>query len=216
LKEYYINSVKFAKNGFRVIPCNEEYFYKNKSNKTDGLHPYCKKCTSRKYIKWVKENIERKRERDREWVKKPKNIPKVRRNQKLYKERGKRKEWERKNKDKLRMYAFYKTMHRTHEITDEEWEFCKQYFNYSCAYCGVSEEEAKKKYGQRLHKEHVYHEGANDLSNCVPACKRCNSKKWMFKFEEWYNENNPVFDGERLNRIKKWIKEDYKLFKQTK
>ena len=40
------------------IPATSEFFYKNKSNKTDGLYPYCKRCAIIKSGKWNKENPE--------------------------------------------------------------------------------------------------------------------------------------------------------------
>jgi hypothetical protein len=39
----------------------------------------------------------------------------------------------------------------------------------------------------------------------------CNSKKWAFTLEEWYNEENENYDKERLHKIIKWLEEDYKL-----
>jgi hypothetical protein len=44
-----------CKNSF---PATKEYFYENKSNKKDGLFPYCKKCTSEKSTDWYNENID--------------------------------------------------------------------------------------------------------------------------------------------------------------
>jgi hypothetical protein len=193
-------------------PSNKEHFHKTKSNGVDGLQPYCKPCASAKYLQWVNENRERKRERDREWVKKPENVPKVRKNQKLYIQRGKRAEWEENNKDKLSEYAYYKRMHGTHRISDKEWLECKRYFNDSCAYCGLTYDEHKQVYNEDLHKEHADHSGSNDLSNCIPACRNCNSQKWEYEFEEWYNENNPKFDINKLTKIENWLKEDYKSY----
>lgn len=176
--------------------------------------PYCKVCTGNKYKQWINENRDRKRERDREWVKKPENVPKVRRNQKLYIKRGKRKQWDEKNKDKLKGYIEYKSMHATHTITNEEWENCKNYFNYRCAYCGLLIEEHWVKFNKGwilgdFHRDHVDHEGANDLSNCVPACKSCNSRKWKFKINDWYNEENKNYTHERMSKIIKWLSEDF-------
>lgn len=101
-------------------------------------------------------------------------------------------------------------MNKNHDITKKEWESCLKYFNHSCAYCGILNNEAKKKYNNYLHKEHVDHNGSNKIDNCVPACKSCNSKKWEFTLEEWYSEDNENFTYERLDKIKKWINEDYK------
>lgn len=50
-----INGVKYKKCSRNIseeclgwYPATLEYFYKNKSNKTDGLNPYCKKCAIKK------------------------------------------------------------------------------------------------------------------------------------------------------------------------
>ncbi len=67
-----------------------------------------------------------------------------------------------------------------------------------------------------LHKEHVNHNGANDLSNCVPACYSCNSKKWIYEFEDWYNEGNEIFSQYRLDKIYKWLSNDYKIYLDIK
>jgi hypothetical protein len=40
------------------FPRTLEYFYANKSNKNDGLYPYCKECSSNKAKNWYKENID--------------------------------------------------------------------------------------------------------------------------------------------------------------
>ena len=40
-------------------PMSNEYFYKNKSNKTDGYHTYCKVCASKKSRQWEIDNPEK-------------------------------------------------------------------------------------------------------------------------------------------------------------
>ncbi|RKJ44582.1 HNH endonuclease, partial [Butyricicoccus sp. 1XD8-22] len=104
-------------------------------------------------------------------------------------------------------------MNKKHEISNEEWENCKNYFNYRCAYCGLPvEEHYRMWYGKMrqfdLHREHVDHEGLNDLSNCVPACTSCNSSKWKHNLGDWYNDDNENFSQERLYRIYKWLNQD--------
>ncbi|WP_412729342.1 HNH endonuclease [Cytobacillus praedii] len=94
-----------------------------------------------------------------------------------------------------------------------EWVACKNYFNDSCAYCGLHIDEHFEEFNQDLHRDHVNHEGANDLSNCIPACKRCNGSKWKFELVEWYSEKNENYSIERLGRIHKWLNEDYLLVK---
>jgi len=59
-----------------------------------------------------------------------------------------------------------------------------------------------------LHKEHIDDNGKDDLSNCIPSCKSCNSSKWKFDFEDWYKKQK-FFTEERYNKIIKWLKEDY-------
>lgn len=63
-----------------------------------------------------------------------------------------------------------------------------------------------------MHKEHVIDDGSNKLDNCVPACKDCNGHKWEYPLENWYNDNNPFFSQEKLDKINKWTNEDYKLY----
>jgi 5-methylcytosine-specific restriction endonuclease McrA len=106
-------------------------------------------------------------------------------------------------------------------VSDAEWESCKKYFDDSCAYCGLHISEHFNNYKGKmrwtdLHKEHVDDDGANDLSNCIPSCQSCNSQKWNFEFEEFYNTNNENYDQERYDKIIKWLNEDYKQFQQNK
>ncbi|MEH7116174.1 HNH endonuclease [Neobacillus vireti] len=129
-------------------------------------------------------------------------------------ENGKNKQWQQENPDRMRGYRIKREMHKTHTISNREWEDCKKYFNHRCAYCGLKIEEHFTKYKgvEKLgdfHKEHVDHSGANDLSNCVPACRTCNSLKNVFELEDWYNKMNDNFDQDRLEKIHKWLNEDY-------
>lgn len=57
--------------------------------------------------------------------------------------------------------------------------------------------------------------GANDLSNCVPACNSCNSQKWTFTLDQWYTTINPDFTLERLKKIKQWIDVDHKEYRES-
>lgn len=110
---------------------------------------------------------------------------------------------------------------KEHKISKAEWENNKKYFDYKCAYCGLPLEEhwitrkGVKKLGD-FHKEHVDHFGSGDLSNCVPSCRECNSYKWEFEFENWYNEKNPRYIKEKHDKIIKWTTEDYELYIEEK
>lgn len=123
------------------------------------------------------------------------------------------------NKEKFLLYNKQRN-HKNHRITKCEWKSCLKYFNNQCAYCGLSASEHFVKIKgnmilQSLHKEHVDHEGLNDLSNCVPACKSCNDRKWLFTMEEWYREQD-YFDETRLTKIYKWCCEDYEQYIENK
>ena len=199
------------------MPCTNEFFYINKTNSLDRLQPICKKCAIKKqqerYLK-IKEDISNynknyynnhkddfKENKQRNRKKKPE----------LYSSLESL--WRKKNPDKCKEYIIKREMHKKHEVTEFEWERCKQYFNYKCAYCGMTEEEHYEKFKEQLHKEHFYNNGSNDLSNCIPSCKSCNSSKWKYEAEEWY-KNCEFFSQGRLNKIYQWLENDYKQYKQ--
>ena len=193
--------------------CDTEYFYKNKSNTKDGLSPYCKRCTSKKSGKYQIDNREHYLEYKRNEHKikyAPDKREYFREVSRRNRASGKYLEWERNNPEKLKKYREYRELHKTHIITKKEWELCKEYFNNQCAYCGVPIEEHFNKFAGEMrwtdfHKEHVNHEGSNDLSNCIPSCKICNSSKHTEGLEMWYTKDKEFYSEERLGKIYKWI-----------
>jgi len=198
-------------------PSTGEYFYKNKSNSIDGLSNKCIECEIKRAIQWKKDNPEKYAEAMSRVEAKPKRILSNRKRAEKQRKAGKQKEWQNNNPDKVKEYSMFKRLHKKHNINPLEWLRCKEYFNNQCAYCGLPIAEHYNNYNgeprkEDLQKEHVDHFGVNDLSNCVPGCKSCNCKKWEFTFNEWYNENNPVFTKERYNKIMKWINTDHKLY----
>ena len=201
------------------LPCNEEYFHRNKSNKSDGLYPCCKKCNIKKTKQWAKDNKEQHNEYNRKAFKENRwNIVTIRREGSIKRrENGKHQEWVKNNPEKIKQYLLN---HRNHDISDQEWIACKEYFDNSCAYCGLPIEENYRIYDGKsqkidFHKEHVDDNGANDLSNCVPACKSCNSSKWAFTLEEWYREQE-YFSEEKFTKIYFWCNEEYKKYIEDK
>ncbi|MGM7720554.1 HNH endonuclease [Metabacillus sp. Hm71] len=152
------------------------------SNNRDKMREAYKKCDSQDYRKKIKSDYSKKQ-----------------------KENGYYKNYQQNNKDKFNSYGKNRRMNKEHDISDQEWFECLDYFKISCAYCGITEGEAFELYNQLLHKEHVVHNGVNDVTNCVPACKSCNSNKWEFDLNEWYNENNPIYSKRRYNKIIKWL-----------
>jgi hypothetical protein len=190
-----------------------EFYSQNINSETKGIYvrynTTCKTCYCERSKKWSLDNKERytylvKRRDDgkKDYLR---NLSKERRLN------GKHKEWARNNKDKVHQYNKNRSQNKTHNINMREWELCKTYFDNSCAYCGISEADAVMKTKNKLHKEHVKHDGSNDIDNCIPACKNCNSEKHTFTLDDWYNKDNIKFNRDRYNKITSWIDNDYKI-----
>lgn len=123
-----------------------------------------------------------------------------------------------KGKQKYKIYN-YNRLNKNHEITADEWENCKLYFNHACAYCGLYLEDHYVTYNKKLiwtdlHKEHVIHDGSKDLSNCVPACKSCNCSKNTKDVEQWYKEQS-FYDELKYSKIIMWVTNDFKKYKSS-
>jgi 5-methylcytosine-specific restriction endonuclease McrA len=68
------------------------------------------------------------------------------------------------------------------DFTNHDWKTLLRIFNYHCAYCGRSQEEVK------LTTDHIVpisRGGDHTVTNIVPACGSCNSKKKNKTLEEW-------------------------------
>jgi hypothetical protein len=200
-----------------MFPATTEYFYKNKSSK-DGLDPYCKEDKKRRSRLWETnpDNNEKLRANKVRNNQKP-NVKRVKKiNNERRRKEGKFQEYYYNNPSKYQGYR-EERKHKIHEISETEWQCCKDYFLNECAYCGLHISEHFNYYAKNLiwtdfHKEHVDDEGSNNLSNCVPSCKSCNCQKWSYSLDEWYNIRNSVFQVLRLDKINKWLYEDYKKY----
>lgn len=197
----------------------EFFYYKNKSKPEKGFISECKICSDKRSLKTKWDNIEEVRKKQTATYKeKYKNDSEVRRK---HAERNKKvresryyQEYLKKPEVKARKYG---QRHKNHRITDQEWEDCKKYFNYRCAYCGLPIEEhyiprKGKLVWQDFHKEHVIDKGKNNLKNCVPSCQSCNSKKRIRTLNQWYNPQNSIYTYERYHKIYIWIRYDHKLY----
>ncbi|MEY8695898.1 HNH endonuclease [Bacillus safensis] len=184
---------------------------KKKKNGIEYIYfrPDCKECVINKSKIWIIEN----KEQFKNTLKKYKQKPELKMKQRLYNQKwrdnGGLSDWQAKNKDMILLYAKNREK-KNHKISKMEWENCKNYFNNCCAYCGFSEEEHMSKFRQGLHRDHVNNLGENDLSNCVPACKACNSSKGVKELIDWLQDN---FHVERcsivLMKINAWIENDH-------
>jgi hypothetical protein len=206
------------------FPCTEKYFSKNAANGIDGFYPYCKPCNSKRTQKWQEENQEQYRATisKRDANPSPERIVYMREHSARNLKLGLQKQWQQSERGKQKLKEHReKRKQKDHRISEKEWLDCRNYFDDSCAYCGLHLSEHFNMFkGEMIHtdfhREHVDDEGANDLSNCVPACKSCNVKKYTFEFNNWYNENNPIYTQERYLKIIKWLSEDYKLYIKVK
>lgn len=213
--------------------CSEEkglcnYYSQNKKKK-DGTEyvyyqPYCKECCSKKAAGWKEDNPERVIINRRNLkIRDPERVRMHRRKSyenNLKTEKETLRNWQKENPDQVKYHNQKRLQHKKHKISNKEWESCKNYFNYRCAYCDLKIEEHLIMFKGRIqlgdfHKEHFNHEGANDLSNCVPACKSCNSSKGDYDFEDWFKMSGQ-FSNSKRDKIIKWINEDYKQYIQLK
>lgn len=191
----------------------EEFYSQKKHSKSRGeylyYNPECKECTKGRSWGWQVDNRKRRSNLQMKYAKTPKGKEVVTRASRKYREDGKQKEWQRNNTDKVKTYN---KNHSNHDITEQEWLECLDYFNYSCAYCSLSEQDQIEIYNQQLHREHVNHGGSDYIENCVPACTKCNTSKHDTDFNKWYTQENEVFSKRRLNKIINWMtKECFKV-----
>jgi hypothetical protein len=205
-------------------PMNKEHFYTSKYNTVDAFKSQCKVCDleyykiknakpenkaaqSKRYKEWHQKNKQRMNEKCKQWMKDHKEQTKEYYKNWQTSEEGK--EWN-------RIYTKQRAEHKTHNISKKQWEECRMFFDNECAYCGMPFDIHKEVFNEGLHKEHVDPFGSNELSNCVPACKMCNSEKHTTSLNEWYNINNPKFNQVRLDKILEWINSEYKKHIEVK
>lgn len=212
-----------------IYPATEEFFYRQKNySKKRGIYytlsANCRKCRIKESQKYASEHRDEKliyykkynkfdRDQEKEKIRLQnrykKEKPKLQERLRLWQKSEKGKKNTKKNNEK-------RIKEKKHEVSDLEWFYCRYYFNNSCAYCGISWEEHMTFYKQDLHKEHVVHDGRNDLKNCVPSCKSCNSEKHESTLNEWYNIHNPKYNRIRYLRIYQWLRWEVLKFVEPK
>lgn len=188
---------------------NTDEFYKQEKINKHGesyiyTNPKCKTCIIENYLLWKNENKEKHKLNNSKHYLTAKGRDMKRKNNRKIREDGKFRAWQQNNPDKISNYRVNR-QHKSHDITKSEWERCKEYFDNACAYCGTTEDGHRINFKQDLHREHIDPEGKNDITNCVPSCKSCNSSKHTFSLGEWYNSTNENFTVSRSEKIKKWI-----------
>ncbi|HFI2437939.1 TPA: HNH endonuclease [Streptococcus suis] len=92
-------------------------------------------------------------------------------------------------------------------LTKEEWKCTLDYFEHSCAYCGMTEDEHFALFDEQLHHEHIIpvdNAGAYSKNNVVPACRPCNCSKAGHDFSLWY-KNFKYYSSARETRILEYM-----------
>lgn len=173
----------------------------------------------KKAVEWEKNNPERRKILKRNYDDKEESKKAKKLREQGYRDKGNYKNWQEKNRDRIKQYNENRRMHKKHKISEKEWEDCKRYFNNKCAYCGLPIDKHFNVFRGELrltdfHKEHVDHDGSNDLSNCVPSCKKCNSSKRDSVFEIWYTPEKEFYREERLIKLHKWLDNDFLNYKE--
>lgn len=185
-----------------------EFYTRVVHSKTKGSYiyhyPECKECTKNRSYQWQLDNPQRKKEIRKKYVGKPETILVNREQQRRSLKKGVRREWQQKNKEKLKVYRQEREP-KKHDISEIEWWECRRYFNFRCAYCGKTWEDQYREHSKDFCRDHFLNNGPNDITNCIPACVNCNSSKNSFAFEEWLNRNIIDSTKERIHKIKKWI-----------
>lgn len=189
-----------------------EYHTKINTNGSIYYFRLCKVCYNARALQWKKDNPEKHAANRVTFEAKPERIEYLVKNGERQRETGYSLDWRRKNPEKLKIYN---SLHRDHDITKAEEESMLKVFDYSCAYCGMTLKEHKKKFKQKLHNDHVDEDGYNDLRNDAPACKSCNCSKHEHEMEEWYFKQK-FFDEIKYNKIIWWITEGYKEYIENK
>jgi 5-methylcytosine-specific restriction endonuclease McrA len=220
-KKCIIHNIYSPEDKSSWFSCTEEYFYKNKMNSIDGLHPWCKQCSSKKAQQNQDNNPERYMWYRLKYQKTEKGNKVLHSELKILRNKGWFDEYYADHPDQFKMYRETRKA-KEHDISNKEWRSCQDYFKNEqgercCAYCGLPISQHYIQYRKKIilgnfHKEHVINNGANNLSNCVPSCRDCNDLKHKSDLNDWYKEGNPVYDPNKLNKILKWINEDWKKF----
>ncbi len=175
----------------KELPATPEHFHRD-NRVQSGLRANCKECCKKQRKLSYAKNRELLIKQAKRW--RAKNGAEWREeNRKLLNKRGQ----ERRAKKKR----------LPHTLTVEQWTNTKKYFNDSCAYCGISEQEHREKYEQVLHQEHIIplsKGGGYTKNNIIPSCHRCNASKGDGYLNDWYHTQE-YYTNKRENKILEFI-----------
>jgi 5-methylcytosine-specific restriction endonuclease McrA len=150
-------------------------YYKNNKEKVMQYRKDNEKTFREKRIKYRQENKEMVYSRTKEWFLKHPNYKRLN---------------EKSRTEQKKILTF--------DYTSQKWGDCKLYFNNRCAYCGDE---------KPLIQEHfipLSSGGKYTENNILPACGRCNNKKYNKDFFEWYPEQD-FYSKERMYKIMEYF-----------
>lgn len=88
-----------------------------------------------------------------------------------------KKRWNQEHPEKVKMHIATRRARQKgaaiNDFTDAHWEFLERLYEGRCAYCNIAP-------ATPLHRDHIVallQHGDNTLSNVLPSCQSCNSKK---------------------------------------
>ena len=192
-----------------ICPIN---FAKHKTGKY-GFKSICKTCTSIEEKNRHHKNKDKINQRHRDNY--HNNIEKEHARSKIYYESHKEerlqknKEYRKNNPDKV----FNKLSRRRYKeenlgdgITKEQWLDMMNYFNWQCAYSGITFSSHNNNKDRTIdHIISLNNNGEHEIWNCVPMYSNYNYSKQDKDILEWYKEQD-YFSEERLNKIYAWQK----------
>lgn len=202
------------------LVANSINFNKDKNGKFK-LKSRCKECIKKlrnkeqEKIRWKKrysekrdeileynreryhENIEKERERKRKY--REENRDKINEHQRKYDKNNPEKAFNKRNKRRSKLE------NQGRGINKEQWNECRNWFDWKCAYSGEKLQKNKSTYGRTLdHIVALDNKGLNEPWNVVPMRKGYNaSKRNRIDTLTWYKEQE-YFDIDRLNKIVEW------------
>lgn len=165
-----------------VTPYQKDYYANHKETSKErarAWHADHREFANERSRRWRNENLEaaKQHDRDRYLLRRDESIARASKWQQNnpIKARQKQNRWRKENPEKFhgqisRRQAKEKGASRN-DLTAADWLIIKKQFGFRCAYCG------EKKPLTRDHIIPLSKGGGHTLSNIVPACRSCNSKK---------------------------------------
>lgn len=226
----------YQKNQDKLLEYQKQYYEKNAEERKKYAKQYRQENKEKVYEvkrEWYERNKEKVLESQKQY--RNENKEKIAKRKKKYAEENKehiakyQKRYRIKNKEKLAKYIkeygkkYYKENPHVQNIfrqkriamkhrlpctlTPKQWTSIKEDFNNQCAYCGMTEEEHLKEFGEQLHQEHfipLSEGGEYTHNNIIPACRSCNSSKNNSDFFEWYPQQE-FYSKEKKKKILEYL-----------